>query len=497
MDLLKEILITFSNKKKKEFEKFLVRKRPSDDRRDITIFNELFKYYNSSQIRKINYKGNQKYHAIRKRLAKELINFIILHSSVNELDANDREVYLFVAIHFIEFKKYEVAWEILMKEELKCVEKRDHLLNMKIQRLKLEILPYYPSGDFEQIKSTLLRLQALQARVDEFQLYFIQVRNMFAEKLKRGDVEVSSKIISKALEQYSHIKSEKNSPKIHLKIIEIIRVEYAVKKNFVGLAKVLDDYYKEIHFNKDLINRYSNTIANIEYIMAYTFLDTRNFNKTNFHLSKMKILMDKFENVSINYLGRYVALMSFIKIFENKIDEAINMINSSIDNHGVKFSERELLNLKLNQAAFLCLTNEFKASNRRLLEFNKANSYYQKSMGREWIIRKEMIRAVVQLELKNIDIAEQILFNIESNHKELFAKKQYMMVSPFIQAFKLFINTPEKANKDSLDTIENEGGLNKHRMFRDPRLIIFYSWLKGKYTNQPSSEVLIKEFSAL
>ena len=57
------------------------------------------------------------------------------------------------------------------------------------------------------------------------------------------------------------------------------------------------------------------------------------------------------------------------------------MINSSIDNHGVKFSERELLNLKLNQAAFLCLTNEFKASNRRLLEFNKANSYYQKSMG--------------------------------------------------------------------------------------------------------------------
>ena len=37
------------------------------------------------------------------------------------------------------------------------------------------------------------------------------------------------------------------------------------------------------------------------------------------------------------------------------------MVNSSIDNHGVKFSERELLNLKLNQAAFLCLSNEFKA----------------------------------------------------------------------------------------------------------------------------------------
>ena len=123
MDLLKEILITFSNKKRKEFEKFLVRKRPSEDRRDITIFNDLFKYYNSSQIRKITYKGNQKYHAIRKRLARELINFIILHSSVNELDANDREVYLYVAMHFIEFKKYEVAWEILIKEEKNVLRK--------------------------------------------------------------------------------------------------------------------------------------------------------------------------------------------------------------------------------------------------------------------------------------------------------------------------------------------------------------------------------------
>ena len=89
------------------------------------------------------------------------------------------------------------------------------------------------------------------------------------------------------------------------------------------------------------------------------------------------------------------------------------------------------------------------------------------------------------------------IFNIESNHKELFQKKQYMMVAPFIQALKLFINTPEKANKTSLDIIEQEGGLIKDRMIRDPRLIIFYSWLKGKYTNQPSSEVLIKEFSAL
>ena len=118
-------------------------------------------------------------------------------------------------------------------------------------------------------------------------------------------------------------------------------------------------------------------------------------------------------------------------------------------------------------------------------------------MGREWVIRKEMIRAIIQLELNNIDIAENIVLNIESKHKELFQKKQFMLVKPFIIAMKLFINTPEKATEDALNQIESEGGLDKHKMFRDPRLIVFYAWLRGKFSGRDSSTVLMEEFAKL
>ena len=118
-------------------------------------------------------------------------------------------------------------------------------------------------------------------------------------------------------------------------------------------------------------------------------------------------------------------------------------------------------------------------------------------MGREWVIRKEMIRAVVQLELNNIDIAETIVLNIESKHNELFEKKQFMLVKPFISAMKFYINNPEKATEKTLNQIENEGGLDKHKMFRDPRLIVFYAWLKGKFNNRDSSMTLMEEFAKL
>ena len=41
------------------------------------------------------------------------------------------------------------------------------------------------------------------------------------------------------------LKNEINDPQIHLKNIEIIRVEYAIEKNFSDLAIILENYIKK------------------------------------------------------------------------------------------------------------------------------------------------------------------------------------------------------------------------------------------------------------
>ena len=46
-----------------------------------------------------------------------------------------------------------------------------------------------------------------------------------------------------------------------------------------------------------------------------------------------------------------------------------------------------------------------------------------------------------------------------------------MLVKPFIIAMKLFDNNPERATEDIKPN--EAGGLDKHKMFRDPRLIVF------------------------
>ena len=156
MDLIKEIILTLSDPDKKEFEQFISRKRPGAMRKDVDVFRKLFSFYNGGKKNEISLVGDQNYHAIRKRIAKSLTNFVILKKSISEQKENKRDGMILMISYFIERKKFQAAWDLLIKEE-KNAEKSDNIdLNLKIQRLKLKILPYFNQELFPGIKAKIL-----------------------------------------------------------------------------------------------------------------------------------------------------------------------------------------------------------------------------------------------------------------------------------------------------------------------------------------------------
>ena len=171
---------------------------------------------------------------------------MILENSEDKSKSPSREKILTLARYVIDFKKYSEAWSILTKEEKKSNNSNDFLLSLKIQRLKLKILPYYPQGDFKIIKNNILQLKKKQAEVDEFQLYFIQMKNLLIEKIKNGDVNFSNKDFKNSFTGLHNLNVNKNHPEIHLKNIEIIRVQYAIEKNYNDLVIILENYYNNL-----------------------------------------------------------------------------------------------------------------------------------------------------------------------------------------------------------------------------------------------------------
>lgn len=496
MDFLKEITLTLSETKKRNFEKFIARKRPNNSRKDIQVFDVLFKSYTNQKNQLQDFRGQPNYHAIRKRISKELINFLILESSSSKIKDNNRELMLIVAQYFIGFKKYAQAWEILLKEEKLCDRNKDFLLNLKIQRLMLSILPYYPHVDFELIKSKTLSLQKQQAQVDEFQLYFVQIKNMFINKIENGDVSISKDIFNKAIEQYDNLKGYINHPEIHLKVIEIIRTEYAVAKNFTALSKIIINYYSQLNI-KDYKDNFIDIIANIEYIMAYTFLEIRDFSLVNKHLKNLKELMSQDEKIFFSYKGRSVAIESFVDVFSNSIDNGILLIESTLTSYKSKISSREQLNLSLNLSGFYCINQDYRKANQIMLELNQSETFYLKQMGKEWVLRKDMIKVIIYIELKHIDLAEKIIKSIKNSNADLLTKRQYKMVKPFTEAIEKYIESPFEVKLNLLEEMEVMVNLNKQKSFQDPRLIIYYAWLKSKFTNKKVYDLLLEEYHML
>ena len=49
----------------------------------------------------------------------------------------------------------------------------------------------------------------------------------------------------------------------------------------------------------------------------------------------------------------------------------------------------------------------------------------------------------------------------------------------------------------SKPNFENKINLQKEKVFRDPRLIIFYAWIKAKYLKKDTYTVLVEEFDKM
>ena len=497
MDLIKEIILTFSDPDKKEFEQFLSRKRPGAKRKDVEVFRKLYSAYNGGVKNENSLVGDQNYHAIRKRIAKSLTNFVILKKSISEQKENKRDGMILMISYFIERKKFQAAWDIIIKEEKNAEKSNNVDLNLKIQRLKLKILPYFNQELFPRIKAKILNLQNKQAKLDQFQLYFIQIKNDLKLKIADGIVESPTQIIKGALAQYKSLKAEYKNPNIHLKVIEMIRAEYIVNRKFKVFAQVAQKYYNEFSEEAFDDNGQINTYAQIEYIMSYTFLNTRNFKKSLFHLTKLEELMSRSEMVNLNYRGKRMAISSFIQVFDYKIDAAIEQTELFLENEINKITTQENLNLTLNLSGYYIIVGDYSKAIRILNFMSESDKYYQKEMGREWLIRKEMILAIVQTSIGNTDYSIKIMNGIESKHREMLDVDQYGMVRHFITAIKNYIKNPEEANQKTLSEFENRINLRKEKVFRDPRLIIFYAWMRSRYAKKDAYEILMEEYKGI
>ncbi len=486
----KEVILSFSTKDKSGFERFLTRKRPGSKRKDLEVFRDLFSYYTESKPLKNSLVGNQNYHAIRKTIAKEIVNFVGVTSS------NPQENKVLLIKYFIKLKRFEIAWQLIEKEQ-----KKNKQLNvddlLELEKLKLSILPYYNLHQFKAVQENISLLQKASIRKMQLDMFFVQIQLDLRSKMQEGDVEFNSTDINKILNQYSEIEVLKFEPSVYLRIIEILRSEYLVMRNFKSFAKIAQLYYDKIYEFFSEKNIQPNTKAQLEYIMAHAYFRTTNFNKTLHHLKKLNNTIEEDVSLRKTYGARYISMLSSINVLKGNLDVSVSNLSDFLDKYKHQIELKDKLNLHLNLVAYLCCKEEFRKANKLLVVINQSDAFYQKRFGREWLIRKDLTKASIQLELGNGDIAYSILESIKKKHADMFTSKQYQMVAYYVELFMRYLNNPFEMDENSIAELEKQTHMQTERLLDDPKLLSFYVWLKAKITKKPLYKLLLEEFEKL
>ena len=495
MNFIKEALLTFTRKDKDEFEYFLARKNPTKPRKDGAVFRQLYEEYKGiSTVEPRQYSG-QNYHAIRKRLSKELVSYLVLKKTSLDKNVIDREGFLIMVKYFMEMEKHQVAWELLVKEERQAEKMNNISLNLKIQSMKLEIMPYYKGEHFDITKNKMLDLQLKQAKRNEFQLYFIQMQNELKSKMEEGDLSSPKEILENVLKQYTKIREDDLEPVTHLKIIEIIRSEYLIQRKYTAFSKVAQEYYDKILVTIQESKEHWPILAQLEYIMAHAYFRVRNFDVSAIHLQRLCRFMMENEYVNSNFKSKYVSLKSSINVFKGNLDEAITAHNELLNDSKSGLSLKEVLNLTLNLVAYYCTAGLFSEANKLMVYMNESDNYYQKHMGREWLIRKELIRALLQLELGNMEISIGILSSVKKKHRSMLVVEKYDVVLYYINAVIAYLKDPLQVTVKSMEKLENQIKFRKEKLFEDPKMLAFYAWFKSKIVKKKLYQVLLQEYN--
>ncbi len=491
MDFIKEVISTFNKKDKEEFERFLTRKQPKNNRRDLAIFRLLFEMYHGKKVELSNIKGSANYHALRKRLSKELDLFLMLKEATENFN---NILGLHKVVYFINQKKFDLAWQLLDKEESKRKGTKFIEEEIKIQRLKLEILPYFKGEELEKTQKRLFELQKLQYQKDRLQVSFIQIQNSLKDKIFKGEYDDNYLEIEEILNKNQVIEMIKVDPNILMQIIRMLRAKFLLDKKYKQFAFVAQKYYDQMFslFNREQLPNL--LLGELEFIMAHAYFRIRKFSKSKHHLSFLNEIMEK-DNVLLNVYGaKYISIKSSIDVLEGQLTEAVLEHEKFIEEHLNKLSIKDKLTLNLNLVAYYCCEGAYKKAGRLLMIFQQSDSYYLNLIGMESMVRKELIRVIVQVEIGNIDLALNILQKIQIQYASMFEREEYKMVPSFVMTIIQFIDNPNQNSKIALKAMEEATDYQDSRLFDDPKLLSFYSWLKSKLLGKNLYETLLSEY---
>lgn len=497
MDNIKQIIQSFNTKEIIEFKNFLKRQKLLEERKDIKLVDLLYaeNNYNPKQlVQLLETKNLNSYHTLRKRLFTGLSEFILI--KLKKEDENDIQKITsayHLADYMFQINITDLAWKFLLLAEKLALEKNEFSLLNTIYLLQIKQVEH-------QDRTTLVQLiQRYKSNKQYLQIEenLILAKSIVLDELnkvkKGGGIIDFNEIIEETLRAYDINVSEINHQKFIFNIIEIIRVNIVAQKHYYDFEPFIIHQYHTYFSNN---SGQSNSVykASMLYLIAQTLYRNKKFklslsyldelDKLDFEmpaktLSKIKIKRIQLKAANEVLLGN---VQTAIKLLEQKINQKI-------------ISNSDYYNNIINLGVYYFLQNDYKKSQKLLFKFNHSDNWYRKTMGIEWLLKRQLMEVILFYELGEIELCESRLRSIERNFNFFGDNEYYKRVFHFISLLKDFVLNIGKSKDDRfIQKVEDNIQWIPFEQ-EDVQHVAFYAWLKAKMLGKDYYKTLLELLS--
>jgi len=485
---IKDILPILSKKDRRKFILHLDKLNKIKNPKNIKLFKLLTE--NKENELKLEI-GSNAYNVLNKRLTDSFLDFtanIILE------DEASKEIkimkYLFLARKLFIHSKHKIAFKLIHSIEKEAINLDDSVLLNEIYHTLIQYshLEFAPEQDqiFKKFKLNQLNLIKTEQlnmayavirkayNLNESGLNCIDLNTLVQTTFKKYEIEIEELLNYKSLYQLAEIldlnsSNHKNYHTVDLFFIEKLDVLTA------------DDKVTTKHhiYHIDLL-----------YSIANIYFRQRNFEQSLLYLEKMNIELTHFNKEHYeSRLIKYNTLLALVYNYSGNHLEAFTILNKL--NTTSNYNQKHLPLPILGQVMIHFQQQQLVEANKLLIKLNKADSWYTKHIGLEWLLNKKYIEILLHIEMGNIDFVDSRIESLTRKYSNYFKSMKDFQVLPFLKLVKQYYHAPHIVNTKEFKSIVEHTLQWKPNHEEDVFLISFYAWLKSKMENKSIYETTL------
>jgi hypothetical protein len=487
MDILKEIIATFDESDHREFRQYLCRQRPgAENRKDLALLDSIV----SEDGKNEKQKGDPRYHANRKRLKQSLLEYFIA-SHINEGLSDTSEVMggLAAALRMFDFGRNEAGWHFLHRalEAAEQSARPDAVL--QVLRVMTDHLHKQDELTLTELK-TMMAATATEVRsYDRIRLALAEMRAELQRAKTSGSALCPVPLAERILRDLGSESDILSKPREMLHLLEIVRTASLAGKDLTEFEKMLSTHYERLTNQMSRSGLYNKEHIRLAYMMAHAGFRLRKFHMSWEPLERMEKLMSKSVALRKANAAKFLSLKGSILSLTGQNSLAIDIHEEYLNRESPSASDR--LNMELNLIFFRFNKGEFGKAARALALMNHSRVWYENKVGVEWVMRKELIRAIVQYENEQIEQAIRTAETLRKNYAYVFRREAFSKADAFIRLIIEYFRYPEKVKEEDVKRVAESviSGISADR--EDTNAMAFYSWLLSKVTKVDFYNLLI------